>query len=316
MTKLFVSIVGTELTPQETTMLTHDRIAGVILFSNNISNKRNLTQLVKTIHEIRSTLLIAIDQEGGTVRRLRGSEYYDAPSQKDQPPDVESCAKQIAWDLKSIGIDLNCAPVVDLDVETSPIIGQRGRAYPGSIEEVTTHAKKAAHEFLKKGIIPCLKHFPGHGRVNADSHHSLPTDDRTQAEIYQDCLPYRSIPNVPIMMAHLESKHYQGITTFSKQAVIDARAGSDRLILTDCMSMGAISTLPNISPTQAVLKACESGVDGIIYAHQSPEQILTLLNRLPEITEETQLRWRNIKNILPGYIERAAKEDRYCCSIL
>jgi beta-N-acetylhexosaminidase len=195
----------------------------VILFTRNYGDLSQLEALVQAIHALREPpLLVAVDQEGGRVQRFR-SGFTELPPARlygriyDHDP-KEGCrvAEQAAWlmaaELRSLGVDLSFAPVVDLDYGVSAVIGDR--ALHPDPEPVAELARAWVLGMRRAGMGACAKHFPGHGAVSGDSHHMLPLDDRPLDIIrHRDMLPYQRLIRLDlpsVMMAHVVYSKMEG----------------------------------------------------------------------------------------------------------
>jgi len=264
----------------------------VILFSRNFTSLNRLIELIEEIHEIRHPrLLIAIDQEGGRVQRLReGFTQLPAVSLLGQMYDSEpkrACelATVSGWlmaaELRSIGIDFSFAPILDLNYGVSQVIGDR--AFHKDPEIVTTLASRYVQGMRKAGMQAVGKHFPGHGAVTADSHIELPTDTREFDDIAtQDLVPFkRMIDNglAGLMSAHvIYEKVDLEIATFSKlwlQNVLRSQLEFKGVIFSDDLSMKAAHCDENnneyLSLTQ---KALDAGCDMALICNSSENACL------------------------------------------
>ena len=237
-------------------MLQSPQVGGVILFSRNFTSVERLIQLIEEIHEIRHPrLLIAIDQEGGRVQRLREGftqlpainllgKIYDS-----EPKRATKLATTSGWlmasELRSIGIDFSFAPILDLNYGVSQVIGDR--AFHKDPEIVSILATRYIQGMRNAGMQAVGKHFPGHGAVTADSHIELPTDTREFQDIAtQDLVPFkRLIDNglAGLMSAHVVyEKVDPQIATFSKlwlQDVLRKQLEFNGVIFSDDLSMKA-----------------------------------------------------------------------------
>jgi len=211
-----LDLEGLALTSEESELLRHPLVGGVILFTRNYASLAQLTELVKAIHAVRTPhLLVAVDHEGGRVQRFREGftrlpaarrigVLYDTNHSK-----AKDIAYQTGWlmasELRSVGIDFSFAPVVDIDYEQCSVIGDR--AFHHNPETVYELAYAYIHGMRDAGMAAVAKHFPGHGAVREDSHIAIPVDERDFDTIYhQDILPYRKLIHnnlAAIMPAHV-----------------------------------------------------------------------------------------------------------------
>ena len=253
---LMVDLAADCISVEEKELLLSSQVGGVILFSRNFSSVERLILLIEEIHELRHPrLLIAIDQEGGRVQRLREGftqlpainllgQIYDS-----EPKRAAELATVSGWlmasELRSIGIDFSFAPILDLNYGVSQVIGDR--AFHKDPEVVSLLAMRYVHGMRNAGMQAVGKHFPGHGAVTADSHIELPTDIRKFQDIaMQDLIPFkRLIDNglAGLMSAHVIYENVDPeIATFSKlwlQDVLRKQMEFKGAIFSDDLSMKA-----------------------------------------------------------------------------
>lgn len=213
---VMLDLEGIELTSEESDLLQHPLVGGVILFTRNYANLEQLINLVKSIHAVRDPhLLVGVDHEGGRVQRFReGFTLLPAARRIGALFDhnhhkAKELALNTGWlmasELRSVGIDFSFAPVLDLDCSICDVIGDR--AFHQDPEVVY----ELSHAYIKgmseAGMAAVGKHFPGHGAVKEDSHVAIPVDDRHYDLIYQqDIQPYRKLVRenlAAIMPAHV-----------------------------------------------------------------------------------------------------------------
>jgi len=144
------------------------KVAGVILFSKNIKSKAQLKRLTSDIKKLQPDALIAIDEEGGKVQRLK--KFANFKSAKDVAKSGKNSYDKMAKLLHELGINLNLAPVVDLEYKNNPIIAKYKRSYGKNPKKVIKYANIFCKVMKKEQILTCLKHFPGHGSSRSDSH--------------------------------------------------------------------------------------------------------------------------------------------------
>ncbi len=302
-------------------------LGGVILFdrflaeakaSNNILNARQLTQLTASLQELaEQSLLIAVDQEGGLVNRFkkeRGFPVTPAAVELGKSSDLASTAqnaRQTAQMLLDVGVNLNLAPVVDLNVyEENPIIGKYGRSFSADPAIVTAHAEVWVREHRECGILSCLKHFPGHGSSHSDSH--LGFVDITETWQEAELLPYQQLINRghidSIMLGHLFNRNIdaQYPATLSKttiQTLIRQQLQFAGVVISDDMQMKAITAHYGLE--EACCKSLAAGVDLLIIGNNLAYDPLilakvrdTILRGLDEgIITEARLEkaWRRVQ---------------------
>ncbi len=211
-----LDVAGYELTAEDRNVLCNPHVGGVILFSRNFKDIKQLENLVAEIKQLRNPqLIIAVDHEGGRVQRFREGFTHIPPMRKlgelylKNKSYALSLATQCGWllaaELLAVGIDFSFTPVVDLDYGVSSVIGDRSfNADPIIVSELATALIKGMHD---AGMSAVAKHFPGHGAVVADSHTDIPVDDRELHIIEQnDIVPFMHLINqsvAGIMPAHV-----------------------------------------------------------------------------------------------------------------
>jgi beta-N-acetylhexosaminidase len=202
MTYIMTGIEGFQLTEQDLTNLDHPLTCGVILFKRNYKDYQQLLSLVHHIRALKgNSFILAVDQEGGRVIRF-GLPFTQLPplgliglTYANNPDAAKTLCHLHAWlmasELLSIGIDLSFAPVLDVD-NGSDVIGDR--AFAAEPKLVAELAELYCNSMHAAGMKTTAKHYPGHGTVKADSHFELPTDDRSQEELFKhDMLPFSQL---------------------------------------------------------------------------------------------------------------------------
>jgi beta-N-acetylhexosaminidase len=212
---LMIDVAGTELTPEDITVLKQPLVGSVILFSRNYRDVAQLSALTAAIRAVRSPqLLIAVDHEGGRVQRFREG-FTRLPAARllgrrydEDRHEALALAQSIGWlmasELRAVGVDFSFAPCVDLDYGISEVIGDR--AFHKDPDTVAALAVAYMAGMREAGMAAVAKHFPGHGAVIADSHLALPVDRRKFVDLEADIRPYRPLieNNVAgIMGAHV-----------------------------------------------------------------------------------------------------------------
>ena len=293
---LMVDIAGTGLDAEDRDILGHPLVGGVILFTRNYQDSRQITALVEAIHALRSPpLLVAVDQEGGRVQRFRVG-FTELPPLRlfgriyDQDPkEAVRVAELSAWlmaaELRATGVDLSFAPVVDLDFGVSGIIGDRAfHADPAVVSEL---ARAWVLGMRRAGMGACAKHFPGHGAVQGDSHHMLPVDGRILEIVRrQDLVPYQRLIRLDlpaVMMAHVVFDQLDALpASFSRRWIEGELRGSLRFegtVFCDDLSMrGAEKAGDYIDRARAAL---EAGCD-MLPVCNSREGVIAILDGLRE----------------------------------
>ena len=281
---LMVGFQGTELSREFLDWLQECRPGGVILFSRNLVDPEQVARLTNALqaHAPDSPLLIAIDEEGGCVSRLpQGFTTFPAASRiaECRSPDVAyEVAEVTAQELQAVGINMNLAPVLDVNSNPdNPIIGDR--AYGTQPERVCTYGMAVMQGLEDNGIIPCGKHFPGHGDTMTDSHHALPVVeadrarlDAVELEPFRRAI-HRGLP--AIMTAHVcyPALDAEAPATLSRPILSDLlrnELGFEGVTLTDDMEMRAI--LDHQSIGEASVRALQAGADMVVICHKQERQ--------------------------------------------
>jgi beta-N-acetylhexosaminidase len=208
---------GPSLTTDERRFFSDASPAGFILFERNCREPRQVMQLVAELKEITggARTPVLIDQEGGRVQRLKPPHWRDAPpasvfgrlAENDLALGLEAVelnARLIAAELTALGINVDCAPVVDVPgPDAHDVIGER--AFGDDPETVAALGRAAAEGFLAMGVLPVIKHIPGHGRALADSHQELPVVDAAAEDLQaSDFHPFQALKDMPwAMTAHV-----------------------------------------------------------------------------------------------------------------
>jgi beta-N-acetylhexosaminidase len=273
---LMIDLKGTAITAEERELMRHPLVGGVILFTRNYVDPDQLTGLVAGIHAERSPpLIVAVDQEGGRVQRFIPGFSRLPPARLighafDQDPKGGlELARRTGWlmasELRSHGVDISFAPVVDLDYGVNEAIGTR--AFHKRADVVSQLAVSYMHGMRDAGMAATAKHFPGHGAVTADSHHTLPIDRRELVDMADDLSPYRrlianGLPSV--MVAHIVFPALDAApASLSSGWIRDVLRGELRfqgVVFADDLSMGGAAAAYGDVVTRAQ-KALAAGCD-------------------------------------------------------
>ena len=269
---------GPELTAAERAFFAEVRPWGFILFRRNVESPEQVRALVAALRDCIDApdAPVLIDQEGGRVQRLGpphwpkyppGAAYLQAAADVDGARDlVRQGARLMAHDLQSLGINVDCVPVLDVPVPGAhDIIGDR--AYARDPDTVARLGRAAAEGMLAGGVLPVIKHLPGHGRAFADSHHDLPVVHADLATLEAwDFVPFKALSDMPLAMtAHVvfDAIDPKRPATTSKKAIrlMREQLGFTGLIMTDDLSMKALSgTL-----TERAESALKAGCDVVLH---------------------------------------------------
>jgi beta-N-acetylhexosaminidase len=274
------------------TIITEDirrrNVGGVILFDydyilktpRNITSPAQLHRLTEKLQVLTPyPLLIAVDQEGGRVRRLHERNGFEGAFSAEYLGGVNDLsltykqASKIARQLSQMGINLNFAPVVDLDLNPSnQVIGGLERSFSADPNIVIAHAIKFIEAHHQQGVLCSIKHFPGHGSSFADSHFGFVDVTKTWSPV--ELKPYEEIIKMrladTVMTAHVFNANLDAnnCATLSKPIVtglLRGKIGYDGVVISDCMNMQAIGG--NYTFEEAIRRAIEAGVDIILISN-------------------------------------------------
>jgi len=297
---------GTRLTDRERRFFAEAKPCGLILFKRNCESVDQIRALTGEFQDILgiADALILIDQEGGRVQRLRPPNWRNYPPARrfgalyrsDNAKGLEAArlgARLIARDLQSLGITVNCAPVLDIPVPGAhDVIGDR--AYGERADEVIALGRAAADGYLEGGVLPVIKHIPGHGRAGVDSHASLPVIRCSHDEMRRtDFEPFRALNDLPLgMTAHilvpeLDPDRPSSASRRMIQEMIRGEIGFDGLLMCDDLSMRALSG-PMRDRAEAVL---EAGCDVALHCSGAMNEMEAVASIVPPLTGDAARRF-------------------------
>ncbi len=243
---------GPELSPQEAAFFRECDPFGFILFARNVETPVQLRRLTAALRDtVGRDAPILIDQEGGRVQRLGPPHWRDwAPpldtvgAARDPVRAMWIRARLIAHELRGIGVDANCAPCADIAGGATHAF-LKNRCYGSDAATVTAISAAVADGLLAGGVLPVIKHLPGHGRATADSHHDLPTVTASRQELEAcDFAPFRALNHLPMAMtAHVVYTAYDDLPATQSPrmiGVIRDRIGFGGLLMTDDLNMQAL----------------------------------------------------------------------------
>lgn len=290
---------GPEVTDWEIGFFREMQPLGFIVFARNIENPDQLRRLT---HDLRDTVgrdtPILIDQEGGRVQRMRAPhwrEYLPALDQMDRASDPLRAHwirnRLIAAELHDVGIDANCAPLADIAEDaTHPFL--QNRLYGRDVASVVAAARVCAEAHLAGGVLPVLKHIPGHGRAAIDSHLRLPQVDAPRAELdTQDFAPFKALNDIAMgMSAHIVFSDIDpsapATTSPKMMEVIRKDIGFDGLLMTDDLSMEALSGTVAERSTAAI----KAGCDLILHCNGEADEMQAVAKAAGQMTDQAMAR--------------------------
>ena len=272
---------------------------GFILFARNIDTPDQVRRLCDEMrNSVGREAIITVDQEGGRVQRLRGPhwrEWYPpldivAATGAEAPKALYLMYRIIAHELREVGIDSNCAPTVDvIGPATHPFL--RNRCYGEDPSQVASLGRVVAHAMMQGGVLPVVKHMPGHGRATSDSHHDLPCVTASAEELHAvDFAAFRALNDLPMgMTAHLvyEAFDDQPATLSPRMMrLIREEIGFDNLIMTDDISMKALRG----TPAESTRAALDAGCDVALYCNAPLSDRMKVAEAAGEMSEAAQTR--------------------------
>jgi beta-N-acetylhexosaminidase len=308
-------VKGKVATADELELFNKHNPLGFILFARNIESPE---QVKKLINQLRGTIfprndvLVLVDQEGGRVQRLT------KPYWKIMPPakyfgdliKIEGLkrAKRIlytefrmcAYELKRLGFNMNCAPMLDLSFPaTDEIMGDR--CYSADPFEVAELGGEVCRGLLMGNVFPVLKHIPGHGRAKADSHKELPVIDSSLEELEKDFMPFKELSIMPFAMtAHIKytAIDAENCATQSKNVIqfIREKIGFQGMIMTDDLSMHALTG----SFKSRVEKSLDAGCDIILHCNGDYNEMFEIAEATPYFEklkrEKYRACWKHLRH--------------------
>lgn len=302
---VILSCSGPVLLAEEAAFFKSFQPFGFIFFGRNITDPAQLKKLCADVREsVGWHCPILIDQEGGRVRRMRPPHWPDYPSMKemgdaDDETRLRTVIRGIAADLNDVGIDVDCAPVLDVLFEqTHAAIGDR--AFSNDPAAVGRLGRVVAETFIECGITPVIKHIPGQGRSSLDSHYDLPVVAASLDALESvDFKPFR------IVMESANAKHIWGMVSHIVYTVIDdvhpastsdkvvdvirKTLGFNGLLVSDDLCMNALACYG--APADRVVKTLEAGMDIALYCAGHLNEMEDIAKACPPLRQESLNRY-------------------------
>ncbi|MBF0354170.1 MAG: beta-N-acetylhexosaminidase [Alphaproteobacteria bacterium] len=318
-----VGIAGTTLTVAERNLFSQTQPLGFILFARNIVNKSQVKELVADLrNSVNHNAPVLIDQEGGRVQRLKPPIWRQAPPARifgdlagrdlaRACRAVRLNALLIGRELAELGIDVDCAPVVDVpSAGAHDVIGDR--AYSHSPALVAELGRAAIEGFLDAGVIPMIKHIPGHGRARVDSHEALPVVDADAQTLERsDFIPFQALADAPMAMtAHivytaLDAKHPATSSSVVITQLIRKAMGFKGFLISDDLSMKALSG----SYSEKTVSALKAGCDAVLHCNGKMDQMQEVLAAAPALSRASNERLERAYAMLSESDETASLAD-------
>ena len=312
---LMLDVAGTELTQEDIELLQAPQVGGMILFARNIESPQQVRALTDHMRQVRPDILIAVDQEGGRVQRLRqgftllpamgrlGEHYVHHPEQAIEL--AQQCGWLMATEVLAVGIDFSFAPVLDLN-DISDVIGDR--SFAKNMQDIVPLADAFMRGMKQAGMATTGKHFPGHGSVKADSHVAAAIDSRSYQEIYdKDMQSFIKLMRQldALMPAHVIYENVDpnpaGFSPYWIQKVLRQELQFDGVLYSDDLSMQAACVAGGADARiQAALNAgCDMGL--VCNNRESACTALAGIEHLPLPNQQRLERMRgNIPHIQIG----------------
>lgn len=298
---------GTALTGEESAFFSQTDPLGFILFKRNIASPSQVRGLVDDLRAAvgRADAPVLIDQEGGRVARLGPPHWRRYPTaaaigalHAHDPALGEAAARLvgrlIGHDLASLGITVDCAPVLDVLAPESHATAIGDRAFGADPTRVAALGRRFAEGLLSAGVLPVVKHVPGHGRAQADSHHDLPrVDAAPDALEAHDFAPFRALSDMPLAMtAHvlyeaIDPERAATVSPVVVERVIRGLIGFDGLLVSDDLSMAALAG----SLVERAERALAAGCDVVLHCNGDMTEMEAVARATPRMSEAAVRRW-------------------------
>ena len=305
---LMLDIAGTWLTAEDRQILRQPEVAGLILFGRNIEHPRQVRELSAAIRAVRPDLLLAVDQEGGRVQRLRQG-FVRLPAMRAIADNANAdvlaghCGWLMATEVLAVGLDLSFAPVLDLDHQRSAVVGSR--AFETDAQRATQLAAAFIRGMSAAGMAATGKHFPGHGWAEADSHVAIPVDERSLEQIRaSDLQPFAQLSRqlAAVMPAHVIYPQVDdrpaGFSRRWLQEILRGELQFTGVIFSDDLSMAGAHVVGDAAcRIEAALSAgCDMGL--VCNDRAAAELALSALQRLQVVVPPGLARMR--RQAFPG----------------
>lgn len=281
---LMIGLDGHRLTDKEKKFITENNIGGVTLFGRNVQSPAQVAELTRELQELaprtasKLPIFVGVDQEGGRVARLREPFTVWPPlralGEIDSPNASYNFTLALGRELAGVGINLDYAPC--LDVFTNPqntVIGDRSLS--SDPEKVAKHASALVRGFVKAGIVPCGKHFPGHGNTLIDSHEDLPVENATLERLESlEFIPFKKafksgldfVMTAHILFPNIDPKWPATLSEIFMKQILREKLGFRGVIITDDMDMKAMAK--HFDRAELPVRALNAGVDMVLYCNE------------------------------------------------
>ena len=294
--------VGPRLTADEVDFFKDANPWGFILFARNVENPEQLRRLTRDLRtSIGRDAPIMIDQEGGRVQRMRAPNWREWMPALDQIERAGENAARSMWlrarliaeELKAVGIDANCAPLGDIvTARTHPILANR--CYGSELDSVVEISRTVANGLFSGGVLPVVKHLPGHGRAVVDSHLDLPRVNASAQELQStDFAVFKALSDLPLAMtAHIVYSDLDELPATQSPKIISMireKIGFSGLLMTDDISMQALDGLLE----DRCLKSIDAGCDMILHCNGDLAEMQRVVGVAGQMSDVSQNRADN-----------------------
>ena len=290
---------GLALNAEELQFLRDSDPWGLIVFKRNVGDRDQLAALIRSFRQCvdRPDAPVLVDQEGGRVQRLGPPQWRAYPSAAAlgahaPPQEAEDAARLvarlIAYDLAEVGIAIDCAPVLDVaEPGTHAVVGSR--SFSHRPDRVAAMGRAFAEGLLAGGVVPVIKHMPGHGRVRADSHHELPVVEAGRQDLGRDFHPFAALKGLPMAMtAHVVYTSLDpGRPATASRTIVEeimrGAIGFDGLIMSDDVSMGALRG-PYDERARSIF---EAGLDIVLHCNGNLDEARAVASATPPLAGDS-----------------------------
>ena len=317
--RLMTSLEGTSLTFEDKKLLSNKHVGGIILFSKNFESHLQIQSLCSEIKAVKENIIIAVDQEGGRVQRFK-NEFTALPSMQDlgnyaiKKNNMGIC-HEIGWlmasELTASGIDISFAPVLDVDRETSSIIGNR--AFSNDPNLVCKLAGQLINGMNEAGMKATGKHFPGHGGIFEDSHIFEPVDIRSYEELLEiDLKPFIELKNNlgALMTAHITFPKVDDIcVSYSDiwiKKILKEKLAFEGTVLSDDLSMKGAG---DFSMGKKAMKSIKAGCDMVLVCNDY-DGTMDVIDAFEKNDVQTSAKIKDLKNFADTNWDDLENQDR------
>lgn len=302
---------GNELPTDYCTWLREERLGGLVLFSRNFAGAGEAYALISQARSLQSSMIVAVDQEGGRVQRLKEFPLPAAAHWQcfDEPALARQAGGLLGQFLSSVGFNMDFAPVVDVNTNPdNPVIGDR--AFGDEVEPVIAFARPFAEGLHSAGVASCAKHFPGHGDTDLDSHLALPRLSHSRARLESvELTSFKAFTDLPAWMtAHILfpeiDDRYPATLSASALEIARNQLGYQGVLISDDLEMNAIAS--HFGYGEAAVQAIVAGCDALLVCSEASavEQASEALRREAKTSEAFRVRVAESWSRLGALIQR------------